>query len=96
MSAFAKSPDIGDRRVSSGHRRAQPSEYRRITPRGLSRIDAAGYVGVSPSLFDEMVKDGRMPQPIRINSRVVWDAKELDAAFDDLKEQPKINPWDAL
>jgi hypothetical protein len=27
--------------------------------RGLSRAEAAWYIGVSPSLFDEMVKDGR-------------------------------------
>jgi predicted DNA-binding transcriptional regulator AlpA len=39
------------------------------------------YVGVSPSLFDEMVKDGRMPQPRRINSRTVWDKWQLDEAF---------------
>jgi predicted DNA-binding transcriptional regulator AlpA len=43
-----------------------------------------------------MVKDGRMPQPIHINARVVWDVRELDAAFDDLKEQPKTNPWDTV
>jgi predicted DNA-binding transcriptional regulator AlpA len=99
MSGLAKSPNIGNTSVPSDHwhaKGAQPSAYRRITPRGLSRIDAAGYVGVSPSLFDEMVKDGRMPQPIRINARVVWDVRELDAAFGDLKEQPKTNPWDAV
>jgi hypothetical protein len=28
-----------------------------------------------------MVKDGRMPQPIRINARVVWDRLQLDEAF---------------
>jgi integrase len=39
---------------------------------------------VSPSLFDEMVKDGRMPAPKRINSRIVWDRRQLDRAFDDL------------
>src|SRR5436309_15841447 len=44
-----------------------------LPPRGLSRSEAAAYVGVSPSLFDAMVKDGRMPQPKRINSRTIWD-----------------------
>jgi hypothetical protein len=43
-----------------------------------------------------MVKDGRMPRPIRINARVVWDVRQLDAAFDDLKEQAETNPWDDL
>jgi predicted DNA-binding transcriptional regulator AlpA len=65
-----------------------------IIPRGLSRPEAAGYIGVSPSYFDQMVKDGRMPQPIRIGSRVVWDRRELDEAFDALRGEPKSNSWD--
>jgi hypothetical protein len=32
-----------------------------LPPRGLSRAEAAAYVGVSTSLFDIMVADGRMP-----------------------------------
>ena len=63
-------------------------------PRGLSRVQAAVYVGVSPSLFDAMVKDGRMPQPKRINSRTVWDRKHLDDAFEALPDGTYINPWD--
>jgi hypothetical protein len=31
-----------------------------LAPRGLSRSEAAAYIGVSPNLFDAMVKDGRM------------------------------------
>ena len=53
-------------------------------PRGLSRLQAAAYVGVSASLFDEMVDDRRMPNPRMINRRRVWDLRELDDAFDDL------------
>jgi len=41
-------------------------------------------VGVSASLFDEMVADGRMPSPREINRRRVWDRLQIDAAFDDL------------
>lgn len=52
------------------------------TARGLSREGAAGYIGISPSLFDSMVKDGRMPSPKRINSRTVWDVRAIDRAFD--------------
>jgi hypothetical protein len=55
-----------------------------LPPRGISREQAAAYVGISPSLFDEMVKDGRMPEPKRINSRTVWDRRLLDLAFDAL------------
>jgi predicted DNA-binding transcriptional regulator AlpA len=67
----------------------------RIEPRGLSRVEAAGYVGVSPSLFDEMVKDRRMPNPKRINRRTVWDRKQLDIAFEALPDDGEDrNPWD--
>lgn len=67
-----------------------------LTPRGLSRVQAAAYIGVSPSLFDELVKDGRMPSPKRINSRVIWDRNKLDAAFDRIldDESQAANPWD--
>jgi predicted DNA-binding transcriptional regulator AlpA len=59
-------------------------QQHRVEPRGLSRTDAASYIGVSTSLFDVMVKDGRMPQPKRINARTVWDKRQLDDAFDAL------------
>jgi predicted DNA-binding transcriptional regulator AlpA len=67
-----------------------------LPPRGLSREQAAAYVGVSPSLFDAMVKDGRMPMPKRINSRTVWDRLELDASFAALpcNDASIKNPWD--
>jgi excisionase family DNA binding protein len=52
--------------------------------RGLSRTDAASYVGVGPTKFDEMVADGRMPAPRRIDGRKVWDVCELDSHFDAL------------
>jgi predicted DNA-binding transcriptional regulator AlpA len=70
----------------------------KIEPRGLSRVEAATYVGVSPSLFDEMVKDRRMPKPKRINSRTVWDRKKLDEAFEALPDDGDSdgNPWDQV
>ena len=57
-----------------------------LPPRGLSREEAAAYIGVSPTLFDTLVKDGRMPGPKRINSRVVWDRLKLDVAFEALDD----------
>jgi predicted DNA-binding transcriptional regulator AlpA len=62
-----------------------------LAPRGLSREQAAAYVGVSPSLFDTLVKDGRMPSPTRINTRTVWDRIKLDAAFDALADADDVN-----
>ena len=66
----------------------------KIEPRGMSRIDSAMYVGVSPTLFDAMVKDGRMPRPKRINSRTIWDRARLDEAFEALPGGDSNNPWD--
>ena len=62
--------------------------------RGLSRIEAAAYVGVSPSLFDVMVQDDRMPGPKLINTRTVWDRFALDHAFEALPDRDSQNPWD--
>ncbi|WP_298936883.1 hypothetical protein [uncultured Ruegeria sp.] len=76
----------------------QPAKHHTIPfmPRGLSRREAAYYVGVSPSFFDDLVKDGRMPAPKRINSRVLWDRMTLDDAFDALPDvdSQTVNPWD--
>lgn len=68
-----------------------------LPPRGLSREQAAAYVGISPSLFDMLVKDGRMPKPKRINARTVWDRLQVDTAFAVLSsnDAPE-NPWDEI
>lgn len=63
-------------------------------PRGLSRTEAAAYIGVSPSMFDIMVGDGRMPKPKKVNARTIWDRLALDAAFTDLPDDGTRNPWD--
>lgn len=64
--------------------RDQPTPCPLPVARGLSRAQAAAYIGVSPSLFDEMIRDGRMPAPKRMNARTVWDRLALDRAFDRL------------
>lgn len=70
-----------------------------LPPRGLSREVAAQYIGVSVGKFDEMVGDGRMPQPKRIDTRKLWDRDALDRAFWALPEDGEgvgggANPWD--
>lgn len=52
--------------------------------RGLSREQAARYIGVSPTKFDELVKDGSMPLPRRIGTRKIWDVREIDVHFEDI------------
>lgn len=71
--------------------RPDPLSY---PPRGMSRDEAARYVGVSATKFDDLVADGRMPQPKRIDGRVVWDRLRLEAAFSELDE--RVNVIDAL
>lgn len=56
-----------------------------LAPRGLSREQAAAYVGVSTTTFDALVKSGKMPKPKRPKeSRTIWDRRQLDRAFDRL------------
>lgn len=52
-----------------------------LPPIGLSREVAAAFIDVSPSKFDEMVKDKRMPKPKQIDSRRVWSRTAIEKAF---------------
>lgn len=65
-------------------------------PRGLNRDEAARYVGVGATKFDEMVSDGRMPRPKRVDGRVIWDRLRIEAAFSDLPDDTKVNPLDRM
>ncbi|MEP2843263.1 MAG: hypothetical protein ABJY39_00025 [Alphaproteobacteria bacterium] len=59
-------------------------------------MEAADYIGVGASKFDEMVKDGRMPGAKKIDGRRVWDVRALDTFFDALPggEESAHNPWE--
>lgn len=66
---------------------------------GMSRSEAAEYLGISPSLFDMMIDDGRMPQAKRINSRRVWSRPAIEQAFAELPEAVQnaaqaLDVWD--
>ena len=63
--------------------------------RGLRRGEAATYVGLSPSMFDKMVKEGRLPKPTRFGGASVWDMRLLDQAFDEPQgsANENENPW---
>jgi predicted DNA-binding transcriptional regulator AlpA len=82
---------VSQKIVSSG---LQP-----IQRRGLRRTEASEYIGISPSKFDELVKDRRMPTPKRIDGCVIWDIRQLDSAFNHLPgggddDDDGQNPWD--
>ena len=69
-----------------------------LAPRGLSLSEAAAYIGVGATKFNEMVNDARMPKPKRIDGRNVWDRLKLDAAFANLPgdEESDPNPWNEM
>jgi predicted DNA-binding transcriptional regulator AlpA len=71
--------------------RSDPLSY---PPRGLNREEAARYVGVGTTKFDELVVDRRMPKPRQIDGRTVWDRVELDIAFNELPHQGRRNFFD--
>jgi len=73
--------------------RPDPIAY---APRGMSREEAARYIGVGTTKFDEMVTDGRMPRAKRVDGRVVWDRIKLDMAFSDLPDDTRANPLDRM
>lgn len=78
--------------------RAQPVTSAAVRPvprRGLRREEAATYVGISPSKFDQLVADKRMPAGFQVDGCRIWDIRALDAAFDALSgvEQDDDAKW---
>jgi predicted DNA-binding transcriptional regulator AlpA len=68
-----------------------------LAPRGLSRTQAAEYVGIGVTKFDELVASGIMPKPKRIGGRTVWDRIKVDEAFAALDDGGAGgNVWDRL
>jgi predicted DNA-binding transcriptional regulator AlpA len=67
-----------------------------LPPRLIGRDAAAAYVNVSPTTFDEMVRNRRMPRPKRLGGRrKAWDVRALDAAVDGLDDCNNDNDtWD--
>lgn len=68
-----------------------------LAPRGLSRVQAAEYIGIGATKFDELVSQGRMPKPKRIGGRTIWDRVKLDEAFAALDDGAGGgSEWDRL
>lgn len=57
-------------------------------PRGLNRVEAARYIGVSPGTFDRLVEEGLMPTPKKVRARLIFDRHAIDVAFSALGEEP--------
>ena len=82
-------------RLPSG--RAAHKEMVWLPRRGLSRVESALYWGISPSKFDQLWKEGRVPPPRLIDGRKVWDVRELDIAFEEfpLESNDNAEDWTA-
>jgi predicted DNA-binding transcriptional regulator AlpA len=61
-----------------------------LSPRLIGREASADFLGVSPSKFDQLVQDGRMPRPKRIDGRVLWDVRALNLKIDELPDDPSV------
>jgi hypothetical protein len=59
---------------------------RPYAPLGLSRDEAAYYLGIGTTLFDQLVEEGTLPRPKRMHGRKLWDRRALEFAFADLPE----------
>lgn len=55
--------------------------------RGLSEVEAAVYLSISPSYFRRLVEQGVMPRPRVVGTRRIWDVEELDSAFKALPRE---------
>lgn len=72
-----------------------------IEPRGLRREQAAHYVGISPTSFDALVDEGKMPRPTTVKDRItLWDRRALDQSLDqlfhDAYDECSKNPYDDI
>ena len=63
------------------------SKIRPVPRRGLSREEAAVYLGISPGTFDDLRKRGGVDLPRIIGGRKLWDIRDLDVAFDSLPRE---------
>ena len=57
---------------------------RPIPRRGLSRLEAASYLGISASKFDELRKEGRIGPAKVLDGRKLFPIEMLDEFFDSL------------
>ena len=58
-----------------------------LPPRGLSKTEAAAYLGVSVYSFDGLVARGEVPQPKVVGGRWIWDRLVLGRSFESLPDK---------
>jgi hypothetical protein len=63
------------------------SAVRPIPRRGLSRVEAAMYIGISSSKFDELRKANRIAPPKVLDGRFIFTIERLDEFLDALPDE---------
>ncbi len=71
------------------------SAARPIPRRGLSRVEAAMYLGISPSKFDQLRKDGRIGPAKILDGRKLFAIEMLDEFFEALPDESleSVEDW---
>jgi hypothetical protein len=96
MSPNARWRYRGSHRVAAMLMRRSPlSEIRPVPRRGLSRVEAAMYLGISPSKFDELRKAGRIGPAKILDSRKLYAIELIDEFFDALPDESRdsVEDW---
>lgn len=70
---------------------------RPIPRRGLSRVEAAAYIGISPSKLDELRRANRIAPPKVLDGRLIFTTERLDEFLDALPDENQTdnNAWTA-
>ena len=63
------------------------SANRPAVRRGLSRVEAATYLGISPSKFDDLRKTNRIAPPKVLDGRLIFMVERLDEFLDALPDE---------
>jgi hypothetical protein len=73
------------------------SAIRPMVRRGLSRLESAAYLGISPSKFDELRKANRIGPPKVLDGRLIFTVERLDEFLDALPDegQTRDDDWTA-
>jgi hypothetical protein len=67
------------------------SQSRPFPRRGLSRTEAAMYLGLSPSKFDELRKADRIAPPKVLDGRLIFTVERLDEFLDSLPDESQAS-----
>jgi hypothetical protein len=93
--ALPRSCGVGGR---STIKALSPSQSRPVPRRGMSRTEAAMYLGLSPSKFDELRKTNRIAPPKVLDGRLIFTVERLDEFLDALPDENQTDndEWTAV